>query len=103
MNGWHVTFFEGGGTRVAADGHPCPTAGLEVLVAGSRLPRVTKSRRFGSPGRRRPGAASQQLPPGSARGPDPSRNPFLQPVRRAQRRTSTVAQAMAAQRARWAP
>jgi len=100
MNGWHVTFFEGGGTRVAADGHPCPTAGLEVLVAGSRLPRVTKSRRFGSPGRR--GAASQQLPHGSDGGPDPSRNPFLQSVRRAQRRTSTVAQAMAAQRARWA-
>lgn len=47
MNGFDVTMLEGDGGqrgfRIVKDSHPLPTAGLELLIARSRQPRVVKS------------------------------------------------------------
>lgn len=109
MNGlWHVDFLEGGGTRFVADAHPVPDVGLSVLAAASRQPRVVKSRTVSPnlpaglrPGARRRGPTSPASQGERTEG-ETSRNPFLQSVRDAQNRTSTVAGAVAARRARMA-
>lgn len=103
MNGWRVTLLEGGGWRVVADDHPLPDVGFPALTAGSRSPRVVKSHTVGaglrpdSRGRGQPATPSH----GRRAERDPSESPFVQPVRNAQRRTSTVAEAIAARQARW--
>jgi len=47
VNGFDVTMLEGDGGqrgfRIVKDNHPLPTAGLELLIARSRPPRVVKA------------------------------------------------------------